>query len=57
MASVSWASLLIEPCDMAPVQNRLTISAAGSTSSSGTGCARHELEQPAQRAELAATGR
>ena len=36
-ASASWASLLIEPCDIAPVQNRLTISLAGSTSSSGTG--------------------
>ena len=37
MASVSCASLLIEPNDMAPVVKRLTISLAGSTSSSGTG--------------------
>jgi hypothetical protein len=34
------ASRLIEPNDMAPVAKRLTISAAGSTSSSGTGCVR-----------------
>ena len=40
MASVSWASAEIEPNDMAPVQNRLTISLAGSTSSSGIGCRR-----------------
>ena len=37
MASVSCASLLMEPKDMAPVAKRFTISAAGSTSSSGTG--------------------
>ena len=37
MASVSCASLLIEPNDIAPVANRFTISAAGSTSSRGTG--------------------
>ena len=55
MASVSCASLLIEPNDMAPVAKRFTISAAGSTSSSGTGCARlAELEQAAQRAEVPA---
>ena len=36
IASVSWASLEIEPYDIAPVANRLTISLAGSTSSSGT---------------------
>ena len=41
MASVVCASRLIEPKDMAPVAKRLTISAAGSTSSSGTGCAAH----------------
>ena len=35
MASVSWASAEIEPKLIAPVQNRLTISLAGSTSSSG----------------------
>ena len=38
-ASVSCASLLMEPNDMAPVANRFTISGAGSTSSSGTGSA------------------
>ena len=37
MASVSCASLLIEPNDIAPVVKRLTISLAGSTSSIGTG--------------------
>ena len=37
MASVSCASAEIEPYDMAPVANRLTISLAGSTSSIGTG--------------------
>ena len=37
MASVSWASVEIEPSDIAPVAKRLTISLAGSTSSSGTG--------------------
>ena len=36
-ARVSWASFEIEPYDMAPVANRLTISLAGSTSSRGTG--------------------
>ena len=39
MASVSCASLLMEPNDMAPVANRFTIEAAGSTSSIGTGFA------------------
>ena len=33
MASVSCASLLIEPYDMAPVLKRLTMSSTGSTSS------------------------
>ena len=37
MASVSCASLLMEPNDMAPVAKRFTISLAGSTSSIGTG--------------------
>ena len=37
MASVSWASREIEPYDMAPVAKRLTMSTAGSTSSSGIG--------------------
>jgi hypothetical protein len=37
IARFSWASLEIEPYDMAPVAKRLTISDAGSTSSIGTG--------------------
>ncbi len=37
MASVSCASLLMEPNDIAPVAKRFTISLAGSTSSSGNG--------------------
>ena len=37
IASVSCASWLIEPYDIAPVLNRLTISETGSTSSIGTG--------------------
>ena len=37
MASVSCASLLIEPYDMAPVLKRFRIASIGSTSSSGTG--------------------
>ncbi len=37
IASVVWASREIEPNDIAPVENRLTISDAGSTFSSGTG--------------------
>ena len=41
IARVSWASLLMEPNDMAPVANRLTISLAGSTSSMGMGIAAH----------------
>ena len=39
MASVSCASALIEPYDMAPVAKRLKIASAGSTSSSGIGSA------------------
>ena len=39
MARVSCASLLMEPKLMAPVQNRLTISFADSTSSKGIGLA------------------
>src|SRR6266705_991055 len=39
-ASVVCASTEIEPCDIAPVEKRLTISAAGSTSSIGTGFTR-----------------
>ena len=38
MASVSWVSRLMDPREMAPVANRLTISLAGSTSSMGIGC-------------------
>ena len=37
IASVSCASLLIEPYDIAPVLKRLTIASTGSTSSIGTG--------------------
>jgi hypothetical protein len=37
MASVSWASRLMEPKDMAPVEKRLTIVLADSTCSSGIG--------------------
>jgi hypothetical protein len=39
-ASVVCASTEIEPCDIAPVEKRLTISVAGSTSSIGTGFTR-----------------
>src|SRR6476661_8317409 len=35
MASVAWASVEIEPSDIAPVAKRLTISLADSTSSTG----------------------
>ena len=35
-ASVSCASAEIEPCEMAPVENRARMRSAGSTSSSGT---------------------
>ena len=37
IASVSCASLLIDPYDIAPVLKRLRIASAGSTSSIGTG--------------------
>ncbi len=37
MASVSCASRLIDPYDIAPVAKRLTIRSTGSTSSSGIG--------------------
>jgi hypothetical protein len=51
---VVCASRLIDPNDIAPVENRLTISAAGSTSSSGTGVrpassAVLDIEQAADR--------
>ena len=39
MARVSCASWEMEPYDMAPVENRLTISETGSTSSMEIGCA------------------
>ena len=56
MASVSCASVEIEPSDIAPVQNRLTISSAGSTSSIGIGGRPPVLKshQAAQRAEALA---
>ena len=54
IASVSCASLEIEPNDIAPVANRFTISLAGSTSSIGIGSRRLELEQPAQRTQMLA---
>src|SRR5437016_2988078 len=40
MARVVCASVEIEPSDIAPVEKRLTMAAAGSTSSSGTGLQR-----------------
>ena len=40
IASVVCASVEMEPSDIAPVAKRLTMSAAGSTSSSGTGVQR-----------------
>ena len=55
IASVSCASLLIEPKDIAPVAKRFTISVAGSTSSIGIGLFRGlQFHQPAQRAQFAA---
>ncbi|OPZ01561.1 MAG: hypothetical protein BWZ09_02684 [Alphaproteobacteria bacterium ADurb.BinA305] len=35
IARLVWASVLIEPSDIAPVAKRFTISLAGSTSSTG----------------------
>ena len=50
MARVVWASVEMEPSDMAPVAKRLTMSLAGSTSSSGIrGALRPKFEQAAQR--------
>ena len=56
IASVVCASVEIEPSDIAPVAKRLTISLAGSTSSSGIALLRvePELEQAAQRHVAAA---
>ena len=56
-ASVVCASREIEPKDMAPVEKRLTISFAGSTSSIGIGRAAFflrllEPEQPANGQQL-----
>ena len=48
-ASVSCASRDSDPSDIAPVENRLTISAAGSTSSSGIGSCDRNAQQPAKR--------
>ena len=51
IASVSCASRESDPSDMAPVEKRLTISLAGSTSSSGTppSAAKRKPHQAAQR--------
>ena len=58
IASVSCASLLMEPYDIAPVAKRLTISLAGSTSSIGIGFADvSERHQAAQRAQLPGSAR
>ena len=52
MASVSCASLLMDPNDMAPVAKRFTISLAGSTSSIGIGfSASLNSIKPAQSAQ------
>ena len=45
-ASVSCASRLSDPNDIAPVTNRLTIAEAGSTSSSGTGSRSTKSSRP-----------
>jgi hypothetical protein len=45
-ARVSCASREIEPSDIAPVEKRLTISAAGSTSSSGIGSVSRKRRRP-----------
>ena len=57
IASVVCASREIEPNDIAPVEKRLTMSAAGSTSSSGTGLrpsssAALDAEQAADRQQV-----
>ena len=57
-ASVSCASRESEPSDIAPVEKRLTISDAGSTSSSGTGSRARKRSSPRRvdrRAESAFT--
>ena len=57
IASVSCASRPSEPSDIAPVEKRLTISAAGSTSLERDAAVlgEAELEQPAQRRLRAAS--
>ena len=61
IASVVCASREIEPNDIAPVAKRLTISLAGSTSSSGTGGAvvvgGLDPEQPADASAAARSAR
>ena len=49
IASTVCASVEIEPSDIAPVEKRLTISAAGSTSSIGTGLQRSSLNSNSPR--------
>ncbi len=51
MARVSWASREMEPYDMAPVEKRLTISEAGSTSSTEIG-ARSEVKPKRPRSVM-----
>ena len=51
-ASVLCASVLIEPSDIAPVAKRLTISAAGSTSSSGMALAGSTLNSNRPRSVM-----
>ncbi len=49
IASTVCASVEIEPSDIAPVEKRLTISAAGSTSSIGTGACVSNLNSNSPR--------
>ena len=49
IASVSCASLLIEPNDIAPVANRFMIDSTGSTSSSGIGLPRETCKSISPR--------
>ena len=51
MANVSWASAEIDPKLIAPVENRLTISLTGSTSSIGTGGRTPSLNFSSPRSE------
>ncbi len=46
MASVSCASIEMDPYDIAPVEKRLTISETGSTSSIGIGLPPRSLNRP-----------